>query len=78
MYNSIDMYYSCLHPDIKMIATLQALCPLLSFVPNDGDGHTAFTFPLGLGKARERGCDLCGGPAPPHSLRSRDTPFPLW
>ena len=50
---------------------------LLSFVPNDGDGHTAFTSLRGLRVARERGCDLCGGPAPPHSPRPRDTPSPL-
>ena len=45
---------------------------LLSFVPNDGDGHTAFTFPRGLGKARERGRTSVEG-RPHHTPRGLGT-----
>ena len=50
---------------------------LLSFVPNDGDGHTAFTSLRGLREARERGQTSVEG-QPHHTPRGPGTlSFPL-
>ena len=54
------------------LATLQAVCPLLWLVPDHGGSHTAFTFPRGLRKARERGRTFVEG-RPHHTPRGPGT-----